>query len=79
MTKQATVSFSFIDNTGRVTELGDAKSHSDLGMCYAMVSADSMDIGMDAGEVEGGAELVNVPSDQSACTADQSVAWSAPR
>lgn len=44
-----------------------------------MVSAESMDIGMDIGEREGGAEFVNVPSDQSVCMADQSVAWSGPR
>ena len=44
-----------------------------------MVSAVSMDIGMDIGEMEGGAEFVNVPSDQSGCMADQPVAWSGPR
>lgn len=37
-----------------------------------------MDIGMDIGEREGGAEFVSVPSDQSMCMADQSVAWSGP-
>ena len=44
-----------------------------------MVSAGSMDIGMDIGEVEGGGEFVSVPSEQSVCMADQSVAWSGPR
>ncbi len=34
---------------------------------------------MDIGESEGGAEFVNVPSDQNVCMADQSVAWSGPR
>ena len=29
--------------------------------------------------MEGGAELVDVPSERSVCMADQSVAWSGPR
>lgn len=37
---------------------------------------ESMDIGMDIGDREGGAEFVNVPHDQSVCMADRSVAWS---
>lgn len=37
-----------------------------------------MDIGMDIGERKGGAEFVNVPSGQSVCMPDQSVAWSGP-
>lgn len=39
----------------------------------------SMDIGMDIGEIEGGAEFASVPSEQSVCKADQSVAWSGPQ
>lgn len=76
VTKQASVAFSFTHNLGRVTEFWEAKSHSDLGICYPVVSAEGMDIGMDIGESEGGAEFVYVPGDQSACMADQSVAWS---
>lgn len=45
-----------------------------------MVPAESMDIGMAiGGDGREGPELVNVPSEQSVCMADQSVAWSGPR
>lgn len=36
----------------------------------------NMDIGMDIGNREGGAEFVTVPSDWRVCMADRSVAWS---
>lgn len=38
-----------------------------------------MDIGVDVGAMEGGAEFVNVPSDQRVCMADQFVAQSGPQ
>lgn len=44
-----------------------------------MVSVQSVDIGMDVGETEGGAVFGNVPGDHGACTADQFVAQSGPR
>lgn len=34
---------------------------------------------MDIGDRDGGAELVNVPSEQSLCMADRSLAWSGRR
>lgn len=49
------------------------------GTCHGMFSVEyRYSTELDAGEMEGGAELENVPGDQSVCTADQSVACSAP-